>query len=233
MGGAEDSSETAATEQAREDLTRQTERRAGFIMELRSRGVRSREVLSALERIPRAHFLPAEFTEFALADRSLPIACGQMIEKPSVVARMIEALDIKASHKILDIGTGSGWLAAVLAALAAQVISVDRYRSLAKQARACLAAQSIGNVTVLVRDGLKGVSEHAPFDRIVLAGAVVDVPRALFDQLKPEGVLIAAIGDDQSPQRLTLFRQGETGLAVDDLGLVRFVPLTSGVAKAN
>lgn len=212
---------------------RDIERRAGFIMEMRARGVRSRAVLAALELIPRARFLAPEFGEFALADRSLPIACGQMVDKPSVAARMVEALDIAPGHKVLEIGTGSGWLAAILSALAAQVISLERYRSLARAARQNLAAQSIGNVTVLVRDGLAGEASHAPFDRILLGGSVEEVPRALFDQLNPDGAIIAALGNYQSPQRLTLLRQGQGLPRASDFGEVRFVPLLSGVASAS
>lgn len=216
-----------------ESRARDTERRAGFIMDMRSRGVRSRDVLVALELVPRARFLPPKFSEFALADRSLPIACGQMIERPSLAARMVEALDVSKQHKVLEIGTGSGWLTAILAHLAARVVSVERYRTLAKQARANLAAQGIANATVLVRDGLKGVAEHAPFDRVLFGGAIDEVPRLLFDQLAPGGVLIAAIGPAQSAQRLVLFRQGAGGPATQEIEDVRFVPLDTGLSVSD
>lgn len=229
--GADD--DTPATDQATHALnTRDTERRAGFIMEMRARGVRSRDVLSALERVPRHLFVAREFAEFALADRSLPIACGQMIERPSIAARMVEALDISKAHKILEIGTGSGWLTAVLAALAAQVISVERYRTLAKIARGHLGAHGVGNATVLVRDGLAGDKEHAPFDRILVGGSLDEIPRPLFEQLRPDGAIIAAVGPPHTVQRMLVFRQGRGHPATIDLGEVRFVPLTPGLAAA-
>lgn len=231
--GASDDPPDSDNQAARALATRDTERRAGFIMDMRARGVRSRDVLSAFERVPRHRFIAAEFSEFALADRSLPITCGQMIDRPSIAARMIEALDIAKNHKVLEIGTGSGWLTAILAALSAHVVSLERYRTLAKIARRNLAAQGIGNATVLVRDGFAGDSDHAPFDRILVGGALEEIPRQIFDQLRPDGAIVAAIGSPHATQNLMVFRQGQGQPVTIDLGEVRFVPLMAGIAVAS
>lgn len=221
------------SEKDSEARAREIERLAGFIMDMRARGVRSREVLSALERVPRTKFLPVEFSEFALADRSLPIACGQVIDRPSVAARLVEALAIEKSHRVLEIGTGSGWVSAILSHLASEVVSAERYRSLAALARANLAAQGIGNVRIMVRDGFLGIKEHAPYERILVGGSVEEVPRLLFDQLSPSGLMVAAVGAPNMAQRLMLFRQGPGGPMTEDLGEVRFVPLQPGLAMAD
>jgi protein-L-isoaspartate(D-aspartate) O-methyltransferase len=210
------------------------EERMQFLLTMRRRGVHDLRVLRALELVPREHFVEPEQIAYAYADQALPIECGQTISQPYVVAAMSEALSIEPSHKVLEIGTGSGYQAAVLAHLAAEVITVERYRTLAEVAERRLRDLELDNVTVIVGDGMLGAPEHAPFDRIVVTAATPELPLALVDQLREGGILIAPIGPTGGVQSLVRFRKkpgGET-LEREDLMPVRFVPLVPGKAAA-
>ena len=203
-----------------------------LVMALRSAGVSDSRVLSAIERTPRDLFVPENFQAQAFDDRALPIDCGQTISQPFVVAMMTEALNVDDRCKVLEIGTGSGYQAAVLARLARRVYTVERYRTLAKTAEERFAALRLTNIVTRVGDGSKGWPEQAPFDRIIVTAAAESRPDALLDQLKPDGgVLVAPVrhGDVQTLMRYETRNGTITEHALFD---VRFVPLVEGPAKA-
>ena len=210
------------------------EERMQFLLAMRRRGIHDLRVLRALELVPRDRFVEREHAEHAYADQALPIDCGQTISQPYVVAAMTEALQIEPSHKVLEIGTGSGYQAAILAHLAAQVVTVERYRTLAEEAERRLRDLDLDNVTVIAGDGTLGAPEHAPFDRIVVTAAAAEVPPALFGQLEPGGILVAPVGPANGVQSLYRYRKREEGAPPerDELLSVRFVPLVPGKAAA-
>jgi protein-L-isoaspartate(D-aspartate) O-methyltransferase len=170
--------------------------------------------------------------DLAYADQALPISCGQTISQPYVVAAMTEALSVDPKHKVLEVGTGSGYQAAILAHLAQTVISIERYRTLADTARERLAELGLSNVTVIAGDGAAGAPEHAPFDRIIVTAAAPEVPRALFEQLADGGVLVAPIGGARDVQSLIRFEKRGDQIEQRDFMAVRFVPLVAGPASA-
>lgn len=207
-------------------------RRAGFIMELRSRNIRDTRVLSAIERVPRQVFVPLEVSEYAYADRQLPIACGQMIDRPSVAGRIVEALAVEEGHRVLEIGSGSGWLSAVLGQLAREVVSLERFRLLADSAADLLRELDIVNVTTRFADGLDEEAIEGVFDRIYLAGSVAEVPAHLFAALSERGVLIAPVGANRYVQELKRYAKAALSVHETSLGPARFVPLVPGLARS-
>jgi protein-L-isoaspartate(D-aspartate) O-methyltransferase len=205
--------------------------RMQFLLALRRRGISDPAVLRAMDEVPREHFVDRPFAESAYADQALPIACGQTISQPYVVAYMTEQLGVRADHRVLEVGTGSGYQAAVLSRLAREVVSVERYRTLAEAARARLATLGYANVEVRLGDGLAGVAEGAPFDRIMVTAAAEVVPDALVQQLAPDGVMVLPLGPHSGPQQLVKVAKGEQGINQEDLIGVRFVPLLPGQAR--
>ena len=205
--------------------------RMEFLLGLRRRGIADQAVLRAMDEVPRAQFVEAGFAERALADQALPIACGQTISQPYVVAYMTEQLAVRPHHRVLEIGTGSGYQAAVLSRLAREVVSIERYRTLADQARARLQALGYDNVEVLVGDGLAGVPGQAPFDRILVTAAAERVPETLLDQLADGGIMVLPLGRHDGSQHIVKLTKSQTGIAREDLIAVRFVPLLPGQAK--
>ena len=205
--------------------------RMRFLLDLRRRGIGDQAVLRALEEVPRDAFVPPRMAGTAYADHALPIDCGQTISQPYVVAYMTEQLGVRPHHRVLEIGTGSGYQAAVLSRLVHRVVSVERYRTLADTARALLKQLGFQNVEVIVGDGMEGAPDHAPFDRIVVTAATETVPPALLDQLAIGGVLIAPIGPVDGVQHLTKVTKTETGEQREALIPVRFVPLIAGKAQ--
>ncbi|PJN94029.1 protein-L-isoaspartate O-methyltransferase [Amaricoccus sp. HAR-UPW-R2A-40] len=202
-----------------------------FVFALRSHGVTNPDVLRAMESIRRSEFLEGIFRERAYEDTPLPIACGQTISQPSVVGLMTQALEVTRRCKVLEIGTGSGYQAAVLAKLARRVYTVERHRRLALTARALFERQEIGNITVILGDGSLGLPEQAPFDRILVTAAAEDPPRTLLNQLRPGGIMVLPVGQSHAVQTLIRIDKTETGLDYTDLGPVRFVPLLEGLAQ--
>jgi protein-L-isoaspartate(D-aspartate) O-methyltransferase len=180
-------------------------------------------VLAAIEAVPRDLFVPEELAADAWDNVPLPIGCGQTISQPLVVARMCELLELRASDRVLDVGTGSGYHAAVLAQLCGHVWSVERHAALSEQAGLNLDAAGVDNVTLLVGDGTLGVPDEAPFDAINVAAASAAVPPALEAQLGPGGRLVAPV--DNGDQRLLLVRRHDGALERTPLERVRFVPL--------
>lgn len=194
--------------------------------QIEARGVKSRKVLDAMRTVPRELFLPDALHEFAYEDAPLPIAGNQTISQPFIVAMMIDALDLKGGETVLDIGTGSGYAAAILSCIAAKVFSVERIAQLADQAKAVFQAHGFNNIHVLQSDGTLGWAEHAPYDAIVVAAGGPVVPEALKNQLKIGGRLIIPVGFDQySQELLRVTRVSENEFKTEDLADVRFVPL--------
>jgi protein-L-isoaspartate(D-aspartate) O-methyltransferase len=187
------------------------------------RYVDDERVLAAMAAVPRDAFVPAELAGEAWQNAPLPIGCGQTISQPLVVARMCELLELEPGDRVLDVGTGSGYHAAVLAQLAAHVWSVERHPALSAQAARNLEAAGVRNVTLAVGDGTLGLPAAAPFDAINVAAARASIPPALEDQLARGGRLVAPV--ENGDQRLVLLRRGEGGLERKALERVRFVPL--------
>jgi protein-L-isoaspartate(D-aspartate) O-methyltransferase len=202
-----------------------------FMLSLRQRGISDAAVLRAMDEVPREHFVEQEFFESAYADQALPISCGQTISQPYVVAYMSEQLEVRPQHRVLEVGTGSGYQAAVLSRLAREVITVERYRTLADVARTRLQTLGYDNVTVLVGDGLAGVPQYAPYDRIIVTAAAENVPQALVDQLAEGGIMVLPLGAHGGPQRVVKLTKVNEKLEREDLIWVRFVPLLPGQAR--
>jgi protein-L-isoaspartate(D-aspartate) O-methyltransferase len=203
-----------------------------LVMALRSAGISDKRVLAAIERTPRHLFVPEGFSDQAYENRALPIDCGQTISQPFVVAAMTAALEVDDRCKVLEIGTGSGYQAAVLARLARRVYTIERYRTLAGEAGARFAALRLTNIVQRTGDGTKGWPEQAPFDRIMVTAGASERPDGLLDQLKSGGICVAPV-QNGAVQTLMRYRRGEDG-AITERALfdVRFVPLVPGEAKA-
>lgn len=206
--------------------------RMEFQLSLRRRGISDQGVLRAMEEVPRRSFVSPGFVENAYADQALPIECGQTISQPFVVAYMTEKLEVGPDHRVLEIGTGSGYQAAVLSRLAREVVSIERYRTLADAARGKLKALGYDNVTIRVGDGMAGAPDLAPFDRIMVTAAAEDVPQALLAQLAEDGKMVLPVGPRHDAQYLVkLTKRSGGGLTREELIAVRFVPLLSGQAR--
>ena len=202
-----------------------------FILGLRSKGITDPDVLKAMEAIPRMVFLEGTFRPRAYADTPLPIECGQTISQPSVVARMTQALEVTPRSKVLEIGTGSGYQAAILAKLTRRVYTVERHRPLARLAARRLAALDLGHVTVITGDGSLGLPSQSPFDRILLTAASEDPPAILLEQLRIGGIMVLPVGQSDRVQTLIKIEKTDTNLEYTELGEVRFVPLLEGIAE--
>ena len=209
------------------------ERKMQFLFSLRSRGVTNRRVLNAMERVDRGKYIRGIFEHRAYEDTPLPIACGQTISQPSIVALMTEALDVQPRDKVLEIGTGSGYQAAILSQLARRVYTVDRYSRLVREARAVFEAEDITNIIALIADGSRGLPEQAPFDRIILTAASEDPPSPLLAQLRVGGIMVLPVGQSDTVQTLVKVVKTEDGLDYHELRSVRFVPLLEGLGKEN
>ena len=205
------------------------ERQMRFVYALRSRGVTDPRVLAAMERIDRGAFVTGLFADRAYEDMPLPIACGQTISQPSVVALMTEALDISPRDKVLEIGTGSGYQAAILARMARRVYTVERHRRLVRAAREAFAALDLGNITVVHGDGSFGLPDQAPFDRILVTAAAEDPPGPLLAQLREGGIMVLPVGQSDAVQSLIRVRRTAEGFDYEELRPVRFVPLVEGL----
>jgi protein-L-isoaspartate(D-aspartate) O-methyltransferase len=205
--------------------------RMEFQLLLRRRGISDQAVLRAMDDVPREHFVTGDLVDSAHADQALPIACGQTISQPYVVAYMTEQLEIEPQHCILEIGTGSGYQAAVLSRLARAVVSIERYRTLADTARDRLKTLGFTNVTVIAGDGLSGMPEEAPFDRIMVTAAAEVVPAALIEQLAEGGKMVLPLGPRDGAQHIVKLAKTAGGVTRHDLIAVRFVPLLPGKAR--
>ncbi len=202
-----------------------------FLYALRSKGVTDPAVLTAMERVDRADYVKGIFADRAYEDMPLPISCGQTISQPSIVGIMTQALKINPRDKVLEIGTGSGYQAAILAQLARRVYTVDRYRRLVAQAQAVYTAHDITNITTFAADGTRGFAEQAPFDKILLTAAAEDPPGPLLAQLRVGGIMVLPVGQSDTVQSLIRVTRLETGFDYEELRPVRFVPLLEGLGE--
>ena len=204
------------------------EKKARLTMSLRAQAILSSPVLSAIETIPREIFIDSALKQHAYENASLPIACGQTISQPYIVAKMTETLEITSRHTVLEIGTGSGYQAAILSLLARRVYSLERHRPLFVEARNRLADLKLTNITLRLGDGFSGWPEAAPFDKIIFTCQVEHVPDAIIQQLKPDGILIAPIGSPGKEFLTKLTKKGDV-IHSEKLISVRFVPMVPGI----
>ncbi|PXA82760.1 protein-L-isoaspartate O-methyltransferase [Caulobacter sp. D4A] len=198
---------------------------------LRAQGVTDPNVLSAIEKTPRDLFTPDLFKERSWEDSALPIACGQTISQPFIVGLMTQALTVEPRCRVLEIGTGSGYQTAVLSRVSRLVYTVERYRTLMKEAEARFAVLGLTNVITKFGDGWEGWREQAPFDRIMVTAAAQEEPKGLLAQLKPNGVLVAPVGRGPVQSLRRYAGDGKGGFTVEVLCEVRFVPILEGVAR--
>jgi protein-L-isoaspartate(D-aspartate) O-methyltransferase len=206
--------------------------RMEFQLTLRRRGISNQAVLRAMDEVPREYFVAPELTDSAYADQALPIACGQTISQPYVVAYMTELLGVEPQNRVLEVGTGSGYQAAVLSRVAREVVSIERYRTLAEAARERIKTMGYANVTVLAGDGRAGAPDLAPFDRIMVTAAAEEVPQALVAQLAEGGKMVVPVGPRHGAQYIVKLTKGANGaLTRENLIAVRFVPLLPGQAR--
>ncbi|MGM0422425.1 MAG: protein-L-isoaspartate(D-aspartate) O-methyltransferase [Pseudomonadota bacterium] len=209
-------------------------RKIRLIMKLRKSGITNTAVLAAIERVPREAFIPRMFHDQAYEDTALPIGLGQTISQPLVVAMMSQALRLNDRMKVLEIGTGSGYQAAILARLCRRVYSIERHRPLLMRAQRVLDDLRVRNITTIAGDGMQGWPEQAPFDRIIVtAAAMMEPPEPLLDQLAVGGTMIIPMGYDKSSQHVYRVTRYEDGFGCERLMPVRFVPLLPQIATAE
>ncbi len=209
-------------------------RKIRLVMELRQQGITSSQVLSAIERVPREVFVPDSFHDQAYENQALPIGHGQTISQPSVVGYMTQALELEPRSKVLEIGTGCGYQAAVLSRLCRRIYTVERFRELLRAADERFRTLRIHNVVTRWGDGMKGWPEQAPFDRMILTAGTQKVPPALFEQMAESAILIAPVGRTASEQSLRRWRREDGGAwEEEELWPVRFVPLLEGTVDGD
>lgn len=206
-------------------------RKIRLIMRLRRAGISDTNVLSAIERIPREAFVPDSFQDQAYEDRALPIGHGQTLSQPRVVALMTQALEIDRRIKVLEIGTGSGYQAAVLSRLCRRLYTIERHRELQRAAERRFQELRLHNITARLGDGAKGWPEQAPFARIMVTAAAAGIPESLVDQLAPGGIMVVPVGRPGADQTLLRVTRDQDGIHEEVLGDVRFVPLLEGLAS--
>jgi len=206
-------------------------RKMQFLYALRSKGVTDNRVLTAMEKIDRGPFIRGHFSDRAYEDMPLPIACGQTISQPSVVRLMTQALNVGPRDTVLEVGTGSGYQAAILSLLARRIYTVDRYRRLVREAREVFDALDLVNITAITADGSFGLPDQGPFDRILVTAAAEDPPGPLLAQLKTGGIMVLPVGQSDAVQTLIRVRRTEQGFEYDELRPVRFVPLLEGLGR--
>lgn len=206
------------------------DRRRNLLVDaLRAQGIADERVLAAIARVPREVFVEQPFADQAYADQALPISCGQTISQPYVVALMTEALRIEPPHRVLEIGTGSGYQTAVLSQLCAEVYTIERFRSLAETAGERFIRLGLSNITQQIGDGTEGMPDYAPYDRIMVTAAARQAPEALLQQLRPGGIMVVPIEERPGLQALWRITRDGQGFAREHLLPVRFVPLVEGV----
>lgn len=203
---------------------------AAFMLRLRGNGVATRELIAAFEATPRRAFVPGSWQTIAWSDRMIPIACGETIEGVDLQAAILRALDLQPGSRVLEIGTGSGYTAAVMSRLSGRVVTVERYKTLAAQARARIEALGIQNVQVRHADGASGLPSEGPFDRIVVWAAFESLPRPFVDQLAVGGTMITPIGVGEAAQVLAKLTKVGSRFEREDIGQVRLQPIVPGVA---
>ncbi|MEM8632640.1 MAG: protein-L-isoaspartate(D-aspartate) O-methyltransferase [Pseudomonadota bacterium] len=209
------------------------ERKMRFLFQVRSHGVTDTKVLEAIEATDRGPFVQGTFSDRAYDDTPLPIECGQTISQPSIVGLMTQALNVGPRDTVLEIGTGSGYQAAILARLARRVYTVDRHKPLADKAEELFRKLGLTNITTLHADGSRGLPAQAPFDRIIVTCAAEDPPGPLLAQLRVGGIMVLPVGQSDAVQRLIRVTRRDDGLDYDELLPVRFVPLVEGLGETT
>ena len=209
------------------------ERKMQFMFALRSKGVTDLNVLTAMEKVDRGLFVKGLFADRAYEDTPLPIPCGQTISQPSVVGLMTQVLNVSPRDKVLEVGTGSGYQAAILSHLARRVYTVERHRRLVAETQKLFQELDLANVTVLAADGSFGLPEQAPFDRIIVTAAAEDAPGPLLAQLKVGGIMVLPVGQSDAVQSMIKVVRTEDGYEYEEIRPVRFVPLVEGMARDN
>lgn len=212
-------------------MTRDAEQKMQFMFALRSKGITDMRVLTAMEMVDRGLFVKGLFSDRAYEDVPLPIPCGQTISQPSVVGLMTQALRVSPRDKVLEIGTGSGYQAAILSHLARRVYTVERHRPLVAAASTIFQQLDLSNITPILGDGSHGLPDQAPFDRIIVTAAAEDPPSTLLSQLKPGGIMVIPVGQSDAVQNLIRVTRTDHGFDYDDIRNVRFVPLVEGLGK--
>ena len=202
-----------------------------FLFSLRKAGIVDKLVLDAMERVDRKNFVNGVFSEKAYEDTPLPIACGQTISQPTVVGLMTQALQVTSRDKVLEVGTGSGYQAAILSLLARRVYTIERHSLLVNNATKVFQKLNISNITTILSDGGHGLEQQAPFDRIIVTAASDDPPASLLSQLKIGGIMIIPVGQSDNMQKLIKIVKTDGGYEYQDLQAVRFVPLVAGTEK--
>ena len=202
-----------------------------FLFSLRKAGVVDKQVLDAMERVDRKNFVNGIFSEKAYEDTPLPIACGQTISQPTVVGLMTQALQVTSRDKVLEVGTGSGYQAAILSLLARRVYTIERHSLLVSNATKVFQKLNMSNITTILSDGGHGLEQQAPFDRIIVTAASDDPPASLLAQLKIGGIMIIPVGQSDNMQKLIKIVKTDGGYEYQDLQAVRFVPLVAGTEK--
>ena len=202
-----------------------------FLFSLRKAGIVDKQVLDAMERVDRKNFVNGVFSEKAYEDTPLPIACGQTISQPTVVGLMTQALQVTSRDKVLEVGTGSGYQAAILSLLARRVYTIERHSMLVNSATKVFQKLNLSNITTILSDGGHGLEQQAPFDRIIVTAASDDPPASLLSQLKIGGIMIIPVGQSDNMQKLIKIAKTDGGYEYQDLQSVRFVPLVAGTEK--
>ena len=202
-----------------------------FLFSLRKAGIVDKQVLHAMERVDRKNFVNGVFSEKAYEDTPLPIACGQTISQPTVVGLMTQALQVTSRDKVLEVGTGSGYQAAILSLLARRVYTIERHSLLVSNATKVFQKLNMSNITTILSDGGHGLEQQAPFDRIIVTAASDDPPASLLSQLKIGGIMIIPVGQSDNMQKLIKIAKTDGGYEYQDLQAVRFVPLVAGTEK--
>ena len=202
-----------------------------FLFSLRKAGIVDKQVLDAMERVDRKNFVNGVFSEKAYEDTPLPIACGQTISQPTVVGLMTQALQVTSRDKVLEVGTGSGYQAAILSLLARRVYTIERHSMLVNSATKVFQKLNLSNITTILSDGGHGLEQQAPFDRIIVTAASDDPPASLLSQLKIGGIMIIPVGQSDNMQKLIKIAKKDGGYEYQDLQSVRFVPLVAGTEK--
>jgi len=202
-----------------------------FLFSLRKAGIVDKQVLDAMERVDRKNFVNGVFSEKAYEDTPLPIACGQTISQPTVVGLMTQSLQVTSRDKVLEVGTGSGYQAAILSLLARRVYTIERHSLLVSSATKVFQKLNLSNITTILSDGGHGLEQQAPFDRIIVTAASDDPPASLLSQLKIGGIMIIPVGQSDNMQKLIKIAKTDRGYEYQDLQAVRFVPLVAGTEK--
>ncbi len=207
------------------------EARAGLILNLRQLGITDPEILRAFETVPHEAFVPESFAQYAYRESSLPIECGQSITAPTILAQMLVQLAPQGAAKVMEVGTGSGYSAALLSRMARRVFSIEKYRTLASLALARWQGAGYANIIGLHEDGLLGLDQQAPFDRILLTGSISEVPEDLLDQLADGGIAVMAVGAPAERQVILRIERADDAFVETEVGSVRLAPLSPGRSR--